>query len=149
MDENAYKQQLMSNQKKDYQVKFFQEDPNRDHITVPIFSKLGEKRQIIPFRNSGCSTPSCIYSIEDVIQKYRDGNYSSLGGFTCYACNKFIFLKNFFLDYTLKKIIDEVWKKHNRPDKIVCKRITIMRDGHWEPNLPEYLSNISFKTFST
>jgi len=143
MDEIEFRKDLMRRQKKDYHVKFFQDDPTRQHITVPIFSKLGEKKKIIPFRNTDCSKPSCVYSIEDLIEKYKSSNYSTMHGFICYSCNKFIHLKNFFLDYTLNKMIEKIWEKHNRPDKIICKRITIMRDGHWEPNLPEYISIIS------
>lgn len=140
MDEQEFRRELQRNQKKDYHVKFFQDDPNRDHITIPLFSKIGPKQQIVPFRNTACTNPSCVYGLEDLVQKFRESNYSTLHGFMCYSCNKFIFLKHFFLDYTLKKIIDEVWQRHNNPEKIICKRVTIMRDGHWEPNLPEYLS---------
>lgn len=145
MDENEFRKDLMRRQKKDYHVKFFQDDPSRQYIVVPIFSKLAEKKQITPFRNTECSKPGCVYSVDELIEKYKASNYSSMHGFICYSCNKFINLKSFFLDYTLKKMIDHIWEKHNKPDKIICKRVTIMRDGHWEPNLPEYLSKTSVR----
>ena len=61
-------------------------------------------------------------------------------GFICYNCDKYIYLKNFYLDHALKKIIDSIWATINKENKVICKKVTIMRDGHWEPHLPEYLS---------
>mmetsp|Transcript_18865 Transcript_18865/g.16297 ORF Transcript_18865/g.16297 Transcript_18865/m.16297 type:complete len:314 (+) Transcript_18865:296-1237(+) len=60
-------------------------------------------------------------------------------GFICYNCDKYIYLKNFYLDHALKKIIDSIWATINKENKVICKKVSIMRDGHWEPHLPEYL----------
>jgi len=138
--EEKFKNDLMRRQKKDMHLKFFYEDPSRQYIKVPIFSKLSPKKHILPFRNTECLKPSCIYDIQDALDKFKDSQMSSMHGFICYYCNTFIELQKFCLDLTLKKIIDQVWERFNKINKIICNGVTIMRDGQWEPNLPEYLS---------
>lgn len=139
--ETKFKKELMHRQKKDMHLKFFQEDPSKQYIKVPIFSKLSPKKQILPYRNIECLKPTCVYDMQDLIDKFMNSQMSSMHGFICYSCNKFIELQKFYLDLTLRKMVDHIWEKFNKPDKVICNGVTIMRDGHWEPNLPEYLSN--------
>ena len=139
--EELFKKEVTRRQQKDMHLKFFKDDPSRQYINVPIFSKLSAKKHIIPCRNIECLKPTCVYDMSDLKEKFVNSNMSSLHGFICYSCNTFIELKKFCLDYTLKKMVDMIWEKFNKTDKIICNAVTIMRDGHWEPNLPEYLSN--------
>lgn len=127
---------LMKKSKNDMHLKFFREDPNLMYISLPILTQNKEK--IIPLRNRLCKNTQCVYHIEDLINKYRESMFSSYLNFICYYCKTVIDLNNFYLDSTLVKIIEETWKKYNRVS-LQCKEITLMRNGFWEPNLPEYL----------
>jgi len=143
--EEKFKTDLLRRYKKDMHLKFFNEDASRQYVKIPIFSKLSPKKQLIPFRNTECQKSSCVYDIQDIVDKFKDSQMSSMSGFICYSCNKFVELQKFFLDIALKKIIDHIWERFNKIDKIICNGVTVMRDGHWEPNLPEYLSmNMSY-----
>ena len=137
---SKFRKELLHRQKKDMHIKFFNEDPHKQHIRVPIFSKLSPKKQITPFRNLECLKPACVYDEEDLVEKYQTSHMNSYHGFICHSCNTFIEIQRFYLHYTLKKMIDHIWDKYNKVNKIVCDGVTIMRDGKWEPQLPEYLS---------
>lgn len=145
--EEKFKRTLLHSQKKDMHLKFFRDDPSRQYVIIPIFSKLSPKKQITPFRNIECLKPTCVYDLQDLIEKFKGSQMNSLSGFICYSCNTFVELQNFYLDYTLKKMIDHIWDKFNRTNKVVCNGVTVMRDGKWEPNLPEYLSKYICYTF--
>lgn len=141
---SKFRKELLHRQKKDMHLKYFNDDPHRQHMKVPIFSKLSAKKQIIPFRNVDCVKPGCIYDIEDLVEKYNASHMSSMHGFICHSCSTFVEMQRFYLDYTLRKMIEHIWEKYNKTDKIICDGVIIKRDGQWEPQLPEYLSEYIF-----
>ena len=54
--------------------KFFKEDEELQKITVPVISKKieaidGEISDLLPFRNTNCARPSCVYDIGELLKK--------------------------------------------------------------------------------
>lgn len=136
--EEKFTQRLLKRQKKNLHLKFFEENGDIQFIVVPVFTKHGPKKKILPYRNKNCVKPGCIYDLKELVEKYKNSMFSGYLQFICHTCRQLLDINDFYMDYTLKGMIDEVWQKHNREDRTICEGVTIMRDGHWEPNLPEY-----------
>lgn len=127
---------LLTRRKADFHLKFFKEDTDLMYISLSILTR--QKQKLTPYRNKKCKKPDCLYDLEELIAKYRESMFSNYLSFICFNCKKVIDLNNFFMDVTLNKIIEEIWKKYNR-FTLQCKEVTLLRTGFWEPNLPEYL----------
>ena len=137
---SKYLNEIQKKSKPNMHLKFFVLNPDAEFIRVPIFSKFVPQKKIIPYRNTECTKPGCIYDITELETKFKNSMLNSYLTFTCHNCNNFIELKNFYLDATLNYMIEDVWKNYNTDDKIICENICIMRSGDWEPELPEYIS---------
>lgn len=128
---------MLRKTKYDMHLSIFKRNPDLMYFIIFILSSEGNKK-LIPFRNKNCRNGNCIYDLDELVKKYKDSHFSNYMNFICHHCKELIDINNFFLDMTLKKIIDDVFVKYNKI-KLQCKEITIFRNGLWEPNLPEYL----------
>lgn len=127
---------LLSKRRSDLHLRFFKEDAELMYISLPITTRGSSK--LTPFRNNKCKTAQCLYDIEELLTKFKESMFSTYTTFLCVFCRKIIDLRGFFFDLTLSKIIEEVWRSYNRVS-LQCKEVTFLRNGFWEPNLPEYL----------
>lgn len=130
------RQYLLSRRRNDFHLRFFKENSDLMYISLPITTQNSKK--LTPFRNRKCRTPLCLYDLEEILTKYKDSMFSNYLSFICAFCKQLLDLRDFFLDSTLNKVIDEAWKSYNRVT-LQCREITLLRNGLWEPNLPEYL----------
>jgi hypothetical protein len=137
---HKFERKMMANQRYRMYLRFFELDKDREFLTVPVLSRQNPDNPIIPFRNTRCSSPDCVYDLEDLKTKYKNAMFSSYITFTCYTCKNQIEMENFHLDQDLHKIIKIIWENYNKPGTIRCQTITMMPDGTWEPNMPSYYS---------
>lgn len=139
--EQQFTKKLMSRKMRDCHFKFF-DKKSTTKLSFPIVTKQNPKKKPLPFRNTKCLHPSCLYDIKELLERYRSSMYSSYLAFVCNSCSRTINIDDFVLDRTLQEIIERVWSEFNRPDNVVCSSVTIQRDGTWTPNLPPYLANL-------
>lgn len=132
-EEQDIRSSLMKQQKQNMHLDFFYKDISIQYIQVPIFSTANSDKHIIPFRNMSCTSPACVYDTEDIINNFKSDSKK----FKCFSCGNYLSLHNFYLDYTLKKIVDFIWKKSQETSTpITFNSIRIKRDGKWESCWP-------------
>lgn len=90
---------------------FFSKDKNLTHIPFNLQNDFSQK--YVPFRNKKCKLPTCIYDLNELVEKFRYAGYLDAYQFFCKHCEVPIILKQFVYDTTLAGVIDKLWEAHN------------------------------------
>ncbi|EAR84199.2 hypothetical protein TTHERM_00721300 (macronuclear) [Tetrahymena thermophila SB210] len=121
---------------KDIQNQFFSKKKDQQSFQCYV---LKNDAKVTPYRNPKCLTLECIYSQEDLVQKFTtDAEYNGNFKFTCQYCNAPIYLNAFQLDSNLQKIIDDSYQKNQS-----IKKITIYKNGKWDPVFDQSKNHLS------
>ena len=140
--EDELKLNFLQRYKKDMHQEFFYQDSSLESIKVPIFSGKKSQKHITPFRSTTCINPDCVYDLDELISIFVDPKYSA-SGVKCSFCKATVQMSSFYLDHTLKGIIDHIWAKNNNIGSFIkFRHITVTRDGKWEPDFSEYMSRL-------
>lgn len=51
-------------------------------------------------------------------------------------------LQYFYRDITLQRMINKIWEQYNHENHVICSKVSIFRNGEWEPVLPEYIKRL-------
>lgn len=152
MENNLKKIQTFSNSlnqklEQNYLIKFFniEADPNTIY-KLPILSKSGKK--LNPVRNYICTKYDCLYNFDEILTKFELARFNRNYKFFCQNCSSYIELDQFFVDQTLKIIIDRIWAEYNEKE-IQCRYIEIRKSGECKvllekkENKNEFSNNIA------
>jgi len=118
---------------------FFTNDKNLTHIPFSLLNDFSQK--YVPFRNKKCRLPTCIYDINELVEKFRHAGYTDTYQFFCKFCEVPVILKQFVYDTTLAATIDKLWEINNAikgaPKATHGKQL---KDGNGEIVKPEVQS---------
>lgn len=98
---------LLSKGMKNMNRKFFHLNKDLQFIKIPIISKYREEK-IIPFRNTDCMRPKCIYELIDVLELFQKMLYNKSENFRCNFCSELVFLNGFYRDITLEEAVNNI-----------------------------------------
>ena len=117
---------------------FFNNDSQLQEFPVHIVTDNNER--LVPFRNIYCTLPQCIYTIEQIKDRFKLSNYSEKYAFECSICENIISIDKFYLDSTLENEIKLIWDTMNY-DEIMIKTIFQTKKGKCVPELPKNISS--------
>jgi len=143
-NEQTIKSNLLSKESRDLHHKFFQRDQTLNSIKVPILNDLDLENPVVPFRNTSCMRPICVYDLQGLLKRCQSVGYKSSFHFTCKSCNTNLDFTNFVFDAFLSEIVEAVHKMQDIPNKKVYVAVIIKRDDTWQPVLwekPKSLTN--------
>ena len=128
--ELSFKREILATQRANLHKPYFAQNQDLISIRVEIVTKSGGK--LVPLRNKACKLPECIYDLEEILTRFREGGYARGLQFDCKFCEVSITLKSFIYDVTLSVEIDIIWDQYNSGQTPRVKEINQYKDGHCE-----------------
>lgn len=79
-----------------------------EQLEVPMFTEFSGRKLIIPFHNLNCNSHTCVYDLEELVNKYRASGYSNLLNFICHTCRKQLDIADFYRHQELERMITKL-----------------------------------------
>lgn len=132
-NEQTVKAELFSRQSRELHHKFFKRDSTIEFIKVPVLNDHSLESPVIPFRNTGCMKPICVYDFHGLMKRTQSTGYKTTFSFVCRSCHVNIEFSNFYFDCFLNEIVQSVDKMQDIPNEIVYVAVIIKRNDTWQP----------------